>query len=650
MSNHAEPDYSTVTGEQIAEACQAAIAACDAQVAEILAVPGGSRTAANTLFAVETAVRDLADADSGWTFLKHVSPDEAVRDSARHWGLELENRAIALKFDEGLYRAVVEFAGTEEAAALTGEDARLLEWMLRDYRRDGHELPAAERERLRALSEELVRLGADFAQGIADWDDGIEVDRAELDGLPEDYIAGLTRSGDRYRVSLDYPELRPFLANAHSAERRRELLERELRRGGPDNVARLERAIAVRAEIARMLGHDSWVDYTTEIEMTGRRAVVADFLDELRDLVAPHAERDVQLLLEIHDGPEVAPWDLAYLTNQTLRTRYDVDDQEVAQYFPLDACLDGLFHIARQVFGVRCVELPDAPVWHPDVRAYAVEEAATGVPVARFYLDLFPRPGKFTHAAALELRFGRRLPDGSYQHPVSAVAANLTRPTETRPSLLRHREVVTLFHEFGHVLHDSLMAVEHGRFSASSTERDFIEAPSQIMERWCWDADVLAAFSRHHVSGEPLPAELLARMIEAKNVAAAIATQRQIFFASLDLAYHSADFDGDSTAALREAYRRNGLPYPEGTHLQSALPHMFGYDGRLYSYLWARVIADDMYTRFEESGPMDPATGARFREAVLAPGGSAAGSQLVGDFLGRETNYDAFLRNLGLIP
>jgi thimet oligopeptidase len=646
-------DYSALTPEKLVEACRTAVAVCDDRVAEILAVPSGSRTARNTLFALEAATQAIVDAKSSWTFLKHVSPDEAVRASARHWANELDDRAIALEFDEGLYGAVLEFAGTAEAAELVGEDARLLERVLRDYRRNGFELSPDERRHLRSLFEELNRIGSDFCQAVAEWDDGIEVDLAGLAGLPTAYIAALPRSGDRYRVSLKNPERQPFMANAHSAELRRELTERNLRKGGEANIVRLERAIAVRAEIARTLGFDSWVDYVTETEMAGSRAAVADFLDQLRDLVAPYAQRDRRLLLgDQHnaDAVDIASWDLTYLTSKMRRSQYAVDDLEIAQYFPLDACLGGLFQITQSLFGVRCVELSDAPVWHPDVRAYAIEDAATGAPVARFYLDLFPRSGKFTHAGAtFTILAGRRLADGSYQRPVSVVVANLTRPTASLPSLLRHNELVTLFHEFGHVLHEALVEVEHGRFSGARTERDLQEAPPQMLERWCWDADQLRSFSRHHVSGEPLPAELLARMIEAKNVASALTTLWHLFTASLDLAYHSAEFDGDSTATLRDSYRLNGLVYPDGTHFQSGLLHMFhGYAGRMYSYLWSRVIADDMYTRFQEAGPMDPATGARFREAVFACGGSVAGAQIVRDFLGREPDYEAFLRSLGL--
>jgi Zn-dependent oligopeptidase len=263
-------------------------------------------------------------------------------------------------------------------------------------------------------------------------------------------------------------------------------------------------------------------------------------------------------------------------------------------------------------------------------------------------MDLYPRPNTFGHAAAFTLRGGRVLPDGTYQAPVSAIVANFTKPTADSPSLLRHTEVVTFFHEFGHILHQTLTRARYLEFSGSSTERDFVEAPSQMLEHWVWDRDVLRRFSRHHKTGEPLPDHLLDAMIRAKNVSSGIATLRQLFFARIDFAYHSPGFDGDTTATLRQLYPITGFPYPENTHFQSGFGHLFGYDAGYYGYLWSRVFGDDMFTRFESAGVLDTATGLEYRQKILERGGSVDGDELVRDFLGREPNSDAFLRELGL--
>jgi thimet oligopeptidase len=311
--------------------------------------------------------------------------------------------------------------------------------------------------------------------------------------------------------------------------------------------------------------------------------------------------------------------------------------------------IKGLFLVTQELLGIRYEPAPDAPVWHEDVQAFDIFDAQSGgEPIARFYMDLYPRPNKFNHAAAFTLRSGRRLDDGSYQRPISSIVANFTKPSAENPSLLRHTEVVTFWHEFGHILHQTLTKADFLEFSGSSTERDFVEAPSQMLEHWVWDRDVLNRFAAHHKTGEPLPADLLDSMIRAKNVSSGLRELRQLFFARLDFRFHSPGFDGDTTKAVRELYPTTSFPYPEGTHFQSGFGHLFGYDAGYYGYLWSRVFGDDMFTRFERAGVFDGATGREYRSKILERGGTVDGDVLVRDFLGREPNTDAFLRSLGL--
>lgn len=246
------------------------------------------------------------------------------------------------------------------------------------------------------------------------------------------------------------------------------------------------------------------------------------------------------------------------------------------------------------------------------------------------------------------LRAGRGLADGSYQQPVAVMLVNLTRPSGVVPSLLRHSELVTLFHEFGHVLHDVLTRVEYGRYSGSETEIDFVEAPSQMLEHWCWEPSVLGAFARHHSTSEPLPPDLLTALRSAKTAVSGVQTMWQLAFATLDFAYHSDRYAGDSTTTLAQIYARHGLDHLEGTHLQSGFSHLFGYDASYYSYLWSQAIGDDMYTRFEEAGPLDPSTGAHYRRTILERGGSLDAGAMVREFLAREPSNTAFLRGIGL--
>lgn len=649
-------DYTTLTPGQIGEACQTAMDRCDAAIAAIVAIPHKQRTFANTMLALEEAGDEISTISSAYTFMAYVHADAPMREAAHEWEQKLDSYSIGLAFRDDLYEATRAFAETEEAATLTGEDARLLERELRDYRRNGFELPPEERERIRELFEKLVALGVDFRKAIDEWDDGILVTRDELAGLPDAYIDALATErvdGEiRYKVSLDYPEIFPFLANAESRERRRELFEKDQRKGGSENVKRLEEAIAVRNEIATILGYDSWAAYTIETRMAHTRETVDGFLADLREKVAVKASADMAGLREAaleHRGEDsVEIWDWRFYHNYLMKTRYAVDEFEVAQYFPLQACIDGLFNVEQTLLGVRFEPRPDVARWHPDVQAFDVYDAAGSEAIARFYMDLFPRPNKYGHAAAFTLQRGRELPDGSYQKPVSAIVANFTRPTASEPSLLRHSEVVTFFHEFGHIMHQTLTKARRARFSGTATERDFVEAPSQMLEHWVWEPEVLASFARHHETGEALPRKLIDALVAAKDLDSGVTTLRQLLFATLDMAYHSPGFDGDTTATLRDLHPICGFPFTPGTYFQAGFGHLFGYDAGYYGYLWSHVFGDDMYTRFEAAGPFDTATGAEYRRAILERGGSADGDELVRSFLGREPNNAAFLRGLGL--
>jgi thimet oligopeptidase len=649
-------DFAALTPESLERFCREAMHSCDGAISTLVAVPDKERTFANTLLALEEALEPVSLASGTYAFMAYVSADDALRERARELDQELDKYQVGLSFREDLYAAVSAFAGTAEAAALTGESARLLEHELRDYRRNGFELPPAERARLKTLLERLVELGVAFRNAIDDWDDAIVVSREQLNGLPGSFIDGLAKVEEggrtRYRVSLDYPELFPFLANAKDADLRRELFEKDQRKGGPENVRLLEEAIRLRHEAATLLGYDSWAAYTTEVRMAKRREAVDSFLAELRPRLEAKREADLAALraakLAETGSDSLEIWDWRYYHNSLMKSAYAIDEFAVAEYFPLDACLEGLFEATQSLLGVRFQAAADAPRWHADVQAFDVYEADGGEPVARFYMDLFPRPNKYGHAAAFTLRRGRRLRDGSYQQPVSAIVANFTKPGPGQPSLLRHSEVEVLWHEFGHILHQVLTRAERSRFSGTATERDFVEAPSQMLERWCWEPSVLARFARHYRTGEPIPPDLVERLVAAKQLDSGVTYSRQLYFASLDMAYHSPGFSGDSTAECAALHPLTGFPYTPGTYFQAGFGHLFGYDAGYYGYLWSEVFGEDMWTVFEREGPLNPETGMRYRKAVLERGGSVDGDVLVREFLGREPNSDAFLRAIGL--
>ena len=643
--------WADTAAEDIRAGIAEAISETERIIAGLAAVPDAERSFGNTVLALDSATDVITRASGRFGFLSQVADDEELRAVAHEEEERLDVFATELGFREEIDRALKAYAARAETEALPDGAARLLEFELRDYRRNGFELPAGERAAIRGLRERLVSLGIRFRRNIDEYDDAIHVTRGQLAGLPDAYVERLKRDdGGRYRVSLDYPELHPFLDAAEDAALRSELFRKNHNKAADSNVELLEEAIAVRHEIAARLGCESWAAYVLETRMAKTPDAVLEFLTDLEARLQPKLQSDLALLAEMSrelggDGT-VGISDYRYLTNAVLRERHQIDPFAVAEYFPLEAVLDGMFDIYQRMVGVRFESVDDPGRWHDDVRAFDIADSSGGGALARFYMDLHPRPGKFGHAAAFTLRGGRLLAGDAYQAPVSAIVANFTKPTAESPSLLRHGEVVTLFHEFGHILHQTLTRAPYSRFSGTRVERDFVEAPSQMLEHWCWQPQMLRGFSRHHETGEPLPDELIERMIAAKHLSSAIATCRQIYFARLDLAYHGPGAQKDTDAIARELHPITGFDFPEDTHFQAGFGHLFGYDAGYYGYLWSRVFGDDMFTRFE-TGEMET-VGSEYRRKILEPGGTSDADQLVRNFLGREPTSDAFLRDLGL--
>ncbi|MGH2358020.1 MAG: M3 family metallopeptidase, partial [Candidatus Limnocylindria bacterium] len=585
-----------------------------------------------------------------------VHPEASVRDAGTAAEERINKWRVALVFREDLYRAVRTYAGTSEAAALTGERRRLLEHWLRDFRRAGHELEPAARAELERLRTRLVELEVMFQRNVNEYRDGIDVTRDQLDGLPESYVSRLSPGAEpgTHRVSLDYPELYPFLEQGRDRGLRERLFRKHWSRAVAANRPLLSEALALRQRIAVLLGHPTWAHHAMELKMAETPERVRAFYEELLPPVVEARRRDVvaldaRLAADGHDGGLTA-WDWRYYDQMLRETEYGIDQERVSEYLPLEGVMEGMFAITGEVLGLTYRQVPDARAWHASVRLYEVRDLVTGGLLAHFYADLFPRQGKFGHAAAFPMVVGHRAEGGSYVTPVNAIAANFTPPSGDRPSLLRHSELVTLFHEFGHILHMCLTRAEFARFSGGETEWDFVEAPSQILEHWAWDADVLARFARHYRTGEPIPRNLVEQLVAARNVDFGLKTTVQAFYGYLDLALHAVERLPDLDAATSEAHEVTGMPYPAGTFMLSGFGHLMGgYDAGYYGYQWAQVIGDDMFGRFAAEGMLSPGVGGAYRREILEPNGSRPAEELVRAFLGRDPSNEAFLRLRGLV-
>lgn len=645
--------FEELTPALITEGADRSIAEAEIDLDEAVA-PKDQRTFDNTMRPLDRVADILGHANFRFAFPGYVHTDKEIRTAAKAADEKMTRWASEIAFRDDLNDAVKEFAKTDEAKGLAGEKARLLEFTLRDLRRSGHDLDPETREAVKERTLRLTELSVRFQQNIDEWDAWILCTRDDLDGLPDAFIDGLETDEEtgKYKVTIAYPHLIPFTENATRRDLREELRFKFNTVAVEDNRKILEEALRLRQEIAEAFALATWSDYQLEERMAKGPDRVKDFYSGLIDPLTEKATAEIAAMagmLETDTGDaQVQLWDWGYYDTQQRKTDYGVDNFEVAKYFPLPQVLEGMFELTSEVFGITFREIEDADTWHPDVQYFAIDDAETGEELSHFYLDLFPREGKYGHAAEFPLIPSRVLEDGSYQNPVCAMVANFTKPTEDAPSLLQHGEVETFFHEFGHVLHQNLGRTELARFSGTNTERDFVEAPSQIMQHWIWRSDVLKRFAKHYENGNPIPDELVDQLVAARRLNKGIFQLRQMQYGWWDQEIHAGP-DRDLDEITSEGAKLSLLPPHEGTFPLASFGHLMGgYDASYYGYMWSEVFGDDMFSKFEDEGVINPRVGMAYRRAVLERGGTVDGEQMLVDFLGREPNNEAFLRKLGI--
>lgn len=629
-----------------------------AAIDKIAAIPAGERTFANTIKAYEEASARYSDRIQYLMFQKQVSADERIRnaadiieDDANKFGVEMLQRP-------DLHRAAQEYSLVKES--LSPEDERLRDFALRDLKNAGMGLPEDKRARLRQVQDRLAELSADFEANINKHKDQIEVTLEELKGLPEDFIAGLQKTAEgKYVVGLKYPEYIPFMTYADSGDRRRELSLKYSNRAAPKNLEVMAEALKLRDEQAKILGYADFPSWRLDNNrMAKNPETVMKFLNSLlpRLMEKGRAELAELLALKKKDKPEATEVDgheRAYYSEKLRRARYDFDPEEVKKYFPADGVIAGALKVYERVLKVKFEEIPnEGQTWHKDVRLYAVLDPATGRRLGHFYLDLFPRDNKYTHAAMFPLVMGRALENGNYNEPVAAVVANFPAPgADGAPALLRFDDVSTFFHEFGHAMHHLLTEAKYASLSGTNVPWDFVEAPSQMLENFIWDRGVL-----DEISGLPddpakkLPEDLRLKMLAASQAFTeggalkGLHYLRQIAFATADMMLH-ATVPQNVSALFNMVMQTVGLAAPlPGSNSVASFGHlMAGYTAGYYSYLWAEVIEKDLFTPFRGNGGIFGPAGPRYRATVLANGNRRPIAEVIAEFLGRPYNDAAFL-------
>ena len=667
--------WSGLTPEHVEPDIEAALAGAQAAIDAIAGRDLGTLTFDNTFLALERATEEL---NAGWakvTHLQSVADSPALRAAHNAMLPKVSAFYARIPLNPELWRRLKAFAETPAAAALQGVGRRYLEETTAEFRQAGADLAPEPRGRLEALQSELAQITQKFSENVLDatnaWQLVVE-DGGRLAGLPahakeaarQAAAAKGLGSAERpaWRFTLHGPSQEPFLTYLDDDALRAELWRAAVAVGAQaphDNTSLLGRILALRAEKAGLLGRSHFADLVLERRMAKSGARALAFLEDLQGRCAAAFARECRELEEAAHGPAagpLAPWELAYRSEKLRRSRYDFDAEALRPYFPMEGVIAGLFELARRVFSLKIVERTGVETWHPEVKFYEVHDAAARH-VGSFYADWHPRESKRGGAWMNYLLTGGPRPDGTRAPHLGLICGNLTPPAAGRPALLTHREVETIFHEFGHLLHHLLGEVEIKSLNGVNVAWDFVELPSQIMENWCWERDSLDLFARHYQTGATIPEELFGRMIAARNFRSATATMRQIALAKMDLLLHvrAAEFAGEADVEpkARAAVADCLIPTrPPAPTIVKRFTHLFsdpvGYAAGYYSYKWAEVLEADAFTRFRREGLFNPQVGAEFVAKILSRGNGADPAELFRDFMGRDPDLRALLARSGL--
>jgi thimet oligopeptidase len=631
--------------DDLANAAEAAIANARAGIARLVTArpqPGTSGEAAIALLDLfDEAAADLANVSALAGLIAKCHPDVAMRDAADIAEQEISKVLTDLSLDPDVYQALAALDASDQDAGTR----HFLDKTLREFRRAGVDRDDETRARVRALQEELVTIGQAFDRNIRADTKVAALPVAALSGLPADYIrAHSTDDSGLVHITTDYPDYLPFLMYARDARAREQLWRLFRERAYPANTEVLQRLVERRNELATLLGYPSWAQYVTEDKMIGSASAASDFIARITEAAAVRAASEYECLLERKrvDDPDatvVSPWDTAFLEDRLKAEKLAFDTKAVRPYFEYPRVKAGLMALVEQMFGVEFRTRGDLPVWHPDVEAYDVIAPGERL-LGRIYLDMHPRADKYNHAAMFTMVNGK----AGHRVPECALLCNLPQPGD-EPALLQHSDVTTFFHEFGHLIHHIIGG--HQRWTGISgiaTEWDFVEAPSQLLEEWTFDAGTLAPFAIHNETGESLPAEMVEKLRAADEFGKGMVVRQQMFYASLSLELYRRDPATIDLVALEREAMESHTPFKhvDGTYMHLSFGHLDGYSAVYYTYMWSLVIAKDLLTRFRAEGLPAPQACRAYRDAVLAAGGSAPAADLVRNFLGREYTFDAY--------
>lgn len=661
--------FDQIKAGHVEPAVDALIAEAQQNIDAIAADPG-PRTYDNTLRAFENAAETLEYAMSVVSHLESVATYPELRDAYNAVEPKVSAFDSKIPLNEALWKQIKRFSETEEAALLSGSRARFLKKTLDEFRRSGADLDEAGKARLNELNVQLAQATTKYSQNVLDATNAFELiieDEARLAGLPPSAVALAHQDAESkgkpgWRFTLQAPSYIAVMTYLDDAAIREMVYRAYVTRGAKepcDNRELILTILRLRREKARLLGYRDFADLVLEDRMakTGRSA--RGFVDSLKTKTRSAFERENQELLAFRreiegpNAPELDAWDIAYYAEKMRQAIYDFEEEELRPYFAFEKVLDGMFELVGRLYGIKVFEESGVPAWDNSAKYYSIDDA-DGTRLGSFYADFYPRENK--RGGAWMDSFFVSVPGGQRPH-LGLICGNQTPPVDGKPALLTHREVETIFHEFGHLLHHLLSRVEVRSLGGTNVAWDFVELPSQIMENWCWERDALDLFARHYETGEPIPTDLFQKMKRARNFRVANAQMRQLSFGTVDLALHR-DYDPQKNGDVMKyafdimhSFAPTTLPSEHA--MIASFSHLFaspvGYGAGYYSYKWSEVLDADAFSRFANEGIFSQEVGMQFRERILARGDSEDPAQLFRDFMGRDPDADALLHRQGLL-
>ena len=666
------PPFSRIRPEHVEPAVDTLLAECRAAIHRLLEE--------NSAYSWDNLVQPIEDVedrlDRAWSPVSHMNSvvnSEELRQAYNACLPKLSDYATEMGQNERLFQAFRQIADSEEYAQLDTAQRKVIDNALRDFRLSGVALPPEQRERYRAIMQELSSLTAKFEENLLDATHGWKLnitDESRLAGLPESAVDLARQTAEReglegWVFNLEFPSYYPVLTYADDRELRRELYTAYVTRAsdeGPnagqwDNGPVMERILALRHEAAQLLGFDNYAEKSIATKMAQSTDQVLQFLNDLAERALPAARAELDEVREFargrHGMDTLEAWDAAYFSEKLRQHKYAISQEELKPYFPVTRVIPGMFAVVQHLYGLEINEVGGVDTWHEDVHFYEIRDT-DGRLRGQFYLDLYARPHK-RGGAWMDECISRRITRDGLQTPVAYLTCNFTPPVGDKPALLTHDEVITLFHEFGHGLHHMLTQVDYAGVSGiSGVAWDAVELPSQFMENWCWEREALDLIAGHYETGDKLPGELFDRMLAAKNFQSAMMMVRQLEFSIFDFRLHK-EYDPEQGGRVYDILQQVRdqvavIQPPSFNRFPHSFSHIFagGYAAGYYSYKWAEVLSADAFSAFEESGIFDRDTGVRFLTSILEQGGSREPMELFVEFRGREPSIDALLRHSGL--